>query len=120
LLKTKQIPCSALQPSTETPQSKISAYIDQKNNERVYNDGVASYHGIQSAKEIADRKTFRKDFITKVGTDFSKVPLNGVLAADGDNIQEKNNQTVTQGIARANDALGAANADGVPVNLYLT
>ena len=119
LLKKKQIPFSALQPSTETPQSKISAYIDQKNNERAYNDGVASYHGIQSAKEIADRKTFRKDFITKVGTD-RKLPLNGVLAADGDNIQEKNNQTVTNGIARANDALGGANADGVPVNLYLT
>ena len=73
---------------------------------------------MQSEKEITERKAFRKDFITKVTTDFSTVPASGVLVQDGDNIQEKNNETIAKGIARANDVL--TNSDGVPVNLYLT
>jgi hypothetical protein len=120
LLKKKGIPFNVQQESSETAQAKVSLYIAQKNDELVYNSGVAAYHGVQSAKEIADRKIFRKDFFTRIATDFSTVPLNGVLVKDGDNIQEKNHEIVTQGIGRANDALGGATADGVPVNLYLT
>src|SRR5207253_1578581 len=48
------------------------------------------------------------------------MPIAGVVAAEGDSIADKNTQTVNQGIAKANAALGDTEAAGVPVNLYLT
>ena len=121
LLQSKRIPLSAQHDdSGETVRTKVSLYIDRKNNEKAFNTGVAGYHAVQSEKEIAERKTFRKDFMSKVATDFAVVPANGVLVADGDNIQQKNNETIAGGIARANDVLGGPNAAGVAVNLYLT
>jgi hypothetical protein len=121
LLKKHQIPFGAQKAENgQDVETKVGLYISQKNNEQAYNDGVAAYHGAQAAKEIADRKVFRKDFITKLSTDLSKVPLNGIVVADGDNIQDKNNEAIGKGVARANDALSGANSDGVPVNLYLT
>jgi|GEM_PF-6807924 len=80
---------------------------------------VAS-HGGEVVRERQARSAFRTNLIKKLGTDFSVATLTGVLAADGDDIREKNNHTLTSGIVKANDALGSANARGVRVNLYLT
>ena len=46
-----------------------------------------------------------------------RIPL---PAQTADNIQQKNNETIASGIARANDVLGGPSAAGVAVNLYLT
>jgi len=62
---------------------------------------------------------FRKDFV-KIATDLSAVAVAGTVVNEGDSIADKNQETVTDGIAKANAALGDADAGGVPVNLYLT
>ncbi|MGA9519929.1 MAG: hypothetical protein WBV82_00615, partial [Myxococcaceae bacterium] len=49
----------------------------------------------------------------------SVLRVSGVVAAEGDSIGDKNTETVTTGIAKANDALGDP-MGGVPVNLYVT
>jgi hypothetical protein len=121
LLKEKGIPLTVETSETkETAESKVSLYINQKERELQYNTGLANYHGETANKETQDRKIFRQDFIRKVGTDYTVVPLNGQMVKEGDNVLDKNSETVNSGIAKANDALGDVNKDGVPVNLYLT
>jgi len=121
LLQKHDIPLNAHNDDTgETVRNKVSLYIDRKNNEKAFNAGVAGYHAKQSEKEIAERKVFRKEFMTKVATDFAVVPANGVLVTDDDNIQKKNNEVIAGGIVRANGLLDGPDAAGVPVNLYLT
>ncbi len=121
LLKEKEIPFGEhKEESLETVKSKVSLYVNERKRAQEFNAGAAEYHGAQSARESQERIVFRKDFIKKIGTDFSAVPLNGVFAADGDNIRDKNTETINNGIAKANGALGNTNAQGVPVNLYLT
>lgn len=121
LLRKHEIPLNTQQEDdTETVNTKVSLYIDRKNNEFAFNTGVADYHAVQSEKEITERKAFRKEFISKVATDFEVVPPNGVLVKDGDNIQDKNKETIASGIERANAVLGGPDSAGVPVNLYLT
>lgn len=119
LLKEKEISFGASAPP-ESAQSKVKQYIDERTREKEFNAGAAAYHGSEVAREKQERSVFRTNLIKKLGTDFSIATLPGVLAADGDDIRDKNNQTLTSGIAKANDALGGANAQGVPVNLYLT
>ena len=121
LLAKHEIPVTVQREATvESAGDDVARYIARKNSEQAFTSGIADYHGKASTKEITDRQVFRKDFVAKIATDFSKVPVNGVLVAEGDNIQEKNNQVVAAGIVRANSALGGADSDGVPVNLYLT
>jgi len=121
LLQKHDIPLNAHNDDTsETVRNKVSLYIDRKNNEKAFNAGVAGYHAKQSEKEISQRKVFRKEFMTKIATDFAVVPANGVLVTDDDNIQKKNNEVIASGIARANGLLDGPDAAGVPVNLYLT
>ena len=121
LLKEKEIPIGAQkEQSQETTENKVTLYVNERKREQEFNAGAADYHRAQSARETQERTVFRKDFIKKIATDFSSIPLDGVLAVDGDNIQEKNAETVNNGIARANAALGNTNTQGVPVNLYLT
>jgi hypothetical protein len=119
LLKEKDIPFGASSPP-ESAQSKVKQYVDERTREQEFNAGVAAYHGGEVAQEKQARSAFRTNLIKKLGTDFSVATLTGVLAADGDDIRDKNNQTLTSGIVKANDALGSANARGVRVNLYLT
>jgi hypothetical protein len=121
LLAKHEIPLTAQrEPTTAAAQDDVKSYIARKSSAQTFNTGVAEYHAEISTREIADRKVFRKDFLTQVATDFGKVPTNGVLVADGDNIQEKNNQVIAQGIIDANNVLGGSSSDGIPVNLYLT
>jgi hypothetical protein len=121
LLRKHEIPLNTQQEdNTETVNTKVSRYIDRMNNELAFNTGVADYHAVQSEKETTERAAFRKEFISKVATDFEVVPPNGVLVKDGDNIQDKNKATIASGIERANAALGGPDSAGVPVNLYLT
>jgi hypothetical protein len=121
LLKEKEIPFLLETEETRaTAEGKVSFYINQKEREMEYNAGVAEYHGTMANKETEDRKAFRKDFVKKIATDLTMVPLNGQVVLDGDKIIDKNTETVKSGIQKANDALGNVNNDGVPVNLYLT
>lgn len=121
LLKEKEISFGAQQEdSPETVKNKVGLYVSERKREQEFNAGAAEYHGAQSARESQERIVFRKDFFKRIGTDFSAVPLNGVFVADGENIRDKNTETVTNGIIKANVALGDTNAPGVPVNLYLT
>lgn len=121
LLKGRDIPFGAPEEkSSETVKRQVSLYVDEKNREQQFNAGAAEYHGAQAARETLQRTAFRKDFLKKIGTDFNDVPLNGVFAADGDSIRDKNAETVTTGIVKANALLGDPNASGVAVNLYLS
>jgi hypothetical protein len=121
LLKDKDILFGTPQEkSPETVKSKVSAYIDERKREQEFNTGAAAFHGEQAAREKQERTSFRKDFLKKIGTDFSAVPLKGVFAADGDNIRDKNIETVSDGVVKANALLGDPTQSGVPVNLYLT
>jgi hypothetical protein len=104
----------------KSAQDKISAYVNDRKREEEFKAGVADYHSAETARETQERKVFRKDFVKQVATDLTSVGVPGVIANDGDNIAEKNNQTVTQGIAKANAALGNTQEAGIPVNLYLT
>jgi hypothetical protein len=120
-LKEREILCTLeKEESKETTQSKVSLYINEKDREQEYNAGLAAYHGVAANKESQDRKVFRQDFIRKIGTDYSSIPINGQMVKEGDNVFDKNIQAVNNGIGKANDALGDVNKDGVPVNLYLT
>jgi hypothetical protein len=121
LLKAKEIPVGAQKDqSQETTASRVTAYVDEREREKQFSAGVADYHGVEATQQSAERKVFRADFVKKISTDLSTVPVNGVLVADGDNIRDKNNEAIAGGIAKANGVLGDANAQGVPVNLYLT
>jgi hypothetical protein len=121
LLIEKDIPFGEQkEESPETIKNKVNLYINERKREREFSAGAADYHGALAAKESHERTVFRKEFIKKIGTDFSAVPLSGVFVADGDNIQGKNTETVNTGITKANEALGGTNVQGVPVNLYLT
>jgi hypothetical protein len=124
LLIEKDIPFGEQkEESPETIKNKVNLYINERKREQEFNAGAADYHGALAAQESQERKVFRKEFIKKIGTDFSAVPLSGVFVADEDTVkdkQKKNTETVNNGIAKANEALGGTNAQGVPVNLYLT
>jgi hypothetical protein len=120
LLEKKEIPIGA--PKVETPttiEQRVGAYINDKEREREFNAGAAEYHGAQAALETQARTAFRQQFLRKIGTDFSAVPLNGVLVADGDDLRIKNAETIGNGIVKANAVLGDASQSGVPVNLFL-
>lgn len=121
LLQEKEIPFGEdVEETAETTKSRVSLYVNERTSELDYNKGAADYHGGQLARESQERKVFRKELFKKIGTDFSALPLGGVVAVDGDNIRDKNTQTIASGIATANNVLGNVNAPGVPVNLYLT
>lgn len=104
----------------ETARDRVGAYVSDRKSEEEYKAGVADYHSVQTAQEMQARKVFRKDFLKQIATDLTSVPISGVVASEGDNIADKNNQTINQGIDKANAALGNAEGVGVPVNLYLT
>ena len=106
--------------SGETTKKKLDSYVNESIREQEFEAGAAAFHGVQFAKERQELKVFRKDFIKKIATDFSAVQLSGVIAAEGDDIRQKNADIIGSGIAQANEALGGAKAQGVPVNLYLT
>ena len=102
-------------------RSKVSLYVSENEaRERVQRRrGRLSWR----AGRARDRRSARCSARTSSRRSpriSSAVPLSGVLVADGDNIEEKNTETVASGIAKANAALGDTNAQGVPVNLYLT
>lgn len=121
LLKEREIPVGVqTTESRETAKNKVTLYVNERKREQEFNAGAADFHGVLAAKETQARTAFRSGFIKQIGTDLSAVTLSGVLAADGENIQEKNAETVNSGIAKANGALGATDVQGVPVNLYLT
>jgi hypothetical protein len=103
LLKQKDIPFG---PPPEKAQasveSKVDLYIKDQKKDLAFDAGVAAYHGEQITRDSVERTSFRKDFFKKIGTDFSAVPLNGVLAVDGDNLRDKNVLTFEAGIDKAN------------------
>ncbi len=106
--------------SPDSSQQRVSRYVAQRESEIEFNTGAADYHGSRASADIADRKQFRDTFVKDIATDFSAVPISGVMLQDGDNIQEKNQSTIAGGIAKVNDAVGSPGSAGVPVNLYLT
>jgi len=121
LLQERQIPVGTeADASRETPANKVSVYIANQDQEKAFNAGAANYHGTQATLDAVERKAFRTDFMKTIGADLMAAPPSGVVATEGDNIKEKNAVTVLTGIGRANAMLGAADAQGVPVNLYLT
>ena len=119
LLKERGIPFGE-QKEEDQASTRVDAYKNERIREREFNAGVADFHGAEAARESQERKVFRKEFLKKIGTDFSTVSLSDVFVADGDNIQDKNTVVVNNGIAKANGVLGNSNGQGVPVNLYLT
>jgi hypothetical protein len=120
LLEEKDIPYGPRKEANrETAHDKVTVYVSDRDREKDFNAGVADYHRTQTVRETQERKAFRKDFIKTVGTDLSAVVLSGAVAAEGDNIQEKNQETVSNGVERANEVLDVEEG-GVPVNLYLT
>ncbi len=106
--------------SPDSTLERVSRYVAQRESEREFNAGVAGYHGARATAEMADRKQFRDTFVKTIATDFSAVPIRGVVLQDGDNIQEQNHSTFTNGIAKVNDAVGDPGGAGIPVSLYLT
>lgn len=121
LLKEKEVPFSERQQDNEeTTRTRVDAYVNDKTRDRDFNAGVSASHAAEAARDRQDRKVFRKDLIKGLATDYSTVPVRGVFAAEGDNIRDKNLQTVRDGVSQANDTLGATTARGVPVNLYTT
>jgi hypothetical protein len=120
-LKEHDIPFGAArEQNRDTPIDRVSAYVSERTREREFKTGVAEYHKIEIAQETAARSVFRKDFMKQVATDLQSVAITGVVVQDGDRIDEKNTETVSTGVAKANAALGDAETGGVPVNLYLT
>ena len=121
LLTAREIPVSPQSnPSQDTATNRVSAYISDREHEKEFNAGVARYHNTELSGQQAARAAFRANFVKSIAPDPASLPANVVLAADGDSIREKSNETVSNGIARVNDALGDQNTQGVPVNLYLT
>jgi hypothetical protein len=118
LLEERGIPIQ--QGGDDRTQQRVSLYVAQRESERDFNSGAASYHGGYATQETSDRKQFRDTFVKSIATDFSAVPVSGVMVQEGDNIQEKNGTTIAGGIAKMNDAVGDSDGAGVPVNLYLT
>lgn len=106
--------------SPPAPASRVSAYIAQQESEKSFNTGAVQYHGAQNTQEVAARQAFRNTFLKTVASDLSVNPPNGVVAAEGDSIKDKNSLTINSGIDRANAALDVTGEEGVPVNLYLT
>lgn len=120
LLKERGIPFGEQEEEDQaSTRARVVAYKNERIREQEFNAGVADFHGAEAARESQERKVFRKEFLKKIGTDFSAVPLSGVFVADGDNIPDKNTVVVNNGITKANEVLDT-NAPGVPVNLYLT
>jgi hypothetical protein len=121
LLKEKGIPFGEQKEiRQETTGDRLSRYINEKTREREFNKGVADYHGAQAVAQAQERKLFRKDLFKKIATDFSNVPVRGVFVAEGESIRDKHSEIINQGVIKANATLGDTNAQGVPVNLYLT
>ena len=118
LLQERGIPIQ--QGGDDRTQQRVSLYVAQRESERDFNSGAASYHGGYATQETSDRKQFRDTFVKTIATDFSTVPVSGVMVQEGDNIQEKNGTTIAGGVAKVNDAVGDSDGAGVPVNLYLT
>ena len=100
--------------SPDSTLERVSRYVAQRESEREFNAGVAGYHGARATAEMADRKQFRDTFVKTIATDFSAVPIRGVVLQDGDNIQEQNHSTFTNGIAKVNDACGRSRRRGIP------
>ncbi len=121
LLKEKDIAYTLQnEESSDMAKDKISAYINQREREKEFSAGVADYHGVQATKELADRRAFRSDFLKKIATDFSRVPANGAMVAEGGDIRVKNFQVLEQGLDVFDGLMGHTGATGVPVNLYLS
>ncbi|MBZ5650805.1 MAG: hypothetical protein LAO18_10010 [Acidobacteriia bacterium] len=121
ILTAREIPVDSQKDARrETATNRVSAYIDEREREKEFNAGVARYHNTELSGQRAARDAFRTNFVKSIAPDPASLPANVVLAADGDSIREKSNETVSNGIARVNEALGDQNAQGVPVNLYLT
>ena len=120
LLEEKGIPYAIdRQDSPDNARSQVALYVNQRESERTFAGGVADYHATLAVQDIAARKAFRADFFKKIATDFSTVPVTGVLVGEGDPIGKKNMELIDEGIGKANTALGPSGR-GVPVNLYLT
>lgn len=118
LLAERGIPLR--QGGDDSARERVRLYVAKRESEQVFDAGVAAYHGAQAATETADRRQFRETFVKSIATDFSALPVNGEIVGDGDSIEDKNNATIANGIARVNDAVGDSGGAGVPVNLYLT
>jgi hypothetical protein len=94
LLRKKGVPFTEQDPDTEaTTDSNVQRYIDQKQRETQFEAGVTGYHAELATAEVEARQTFRGEFVKRVATDFSTVPISGVVVGDGDNVRDKNAET---------------------------
>lgn len=101
-------------------EDAVKGYAEARRREQGFNAGVAGQHAAEAAQEKVARAALRTSLLKKLATDFSNVPLGGVVATDGDDLRKKNIEVVSAGIKNANARLGADPTGGVPVNLYLT
>jgi hypothetical protein len=104
----------------DTSTNRVSAYVSEREREKEFNAGVARYHATELSGQRAEREAFRATFVKNIATDPATLPANVVVAVDGQDINEKINETVNNGVERINAALGGPDTQGVPVNLYLT
>lgn len=120
LLTEKGIPLGL--PSVETRrvevEDQVKRYVDASERRREFDKGAADYHSKQVKVESERRQAFRVELIKKIGFDLTAVKLGGVVVKEGDDIQQKNSETILRGIAKANETL-SGQARGVPVSLYL-
>jgi hypothetical protein len=75
---------------------------------------------VQVHLEEQARKAFRADIKAAITADLAAAPPPGEVVDDEHSIADKTETATTNGVTRMNKALGAADATGVLVNLYLT
>jgi hypothetical protein len=120
LLEEREIPFGDRKTeSQQVTKHRLQAYADERTRESEFNTGAADYHAVHAKRDREQRTAFRKTLLKKLRKNLEKAPLAGVLAREGDDVLDKNVETIGAGVTTANAALHSSSG-GVPVNLYIS